>query len=595
MRASSAAAAPRAKVASRSPRMRQRRIEDVVSPETWLQQTLEEILARVRRLLDVYGCAFQVVDWERKLIHPAAAWFADDETREALAAVLTRPYDPERPGAPEPAIGRGEPLLIASVDDWPGAEALRRRLRDELDPDAADRAWAWYQSSSYISCPVRTADGRTLGVLAISRVHPQPPLTAEDLRVVEVFADLAALALERAQQAREQELLNHAAHEVSRLLEPEAVYRATVEQALLVTGAPKGFLARFEPATEDLRVVASLGFSGETTRTRFRIGEGMIGRVAASREPYLSDAGDKDRFLSGFVERERVGSFVHVPIVLGPRLFGVLNVSAEDVGRFDAGTLEVLVAFARAVAGAIANALDFPRERRVAHALTRGFVPGPAPALPGRQLGLVYEPAGHDVGGGDVFGAWTLPSGAAAVLIGDVSGKGLEVAAMSAMVRFFVEARTWDSERPAEVLTQTAALLRHRLPSASFVSAFMAVIDGDRLRYANAGHGSTMVLTAGGERRALPATGLPLGVEDGGWREEELPFGLGDVLFCATDGLAEARRDGQFFGEVRLPALLDEHARRLGPEALVALVRREVEAWAPELNDDVVILAVRRC
>src|SRR3954471_8767031 len=576
-------------------RMRSRGIEDAASTEAGLQQTLDEILARVRRLLDVNGCAFQVVDWERKLIRPAAAWFADDETREALAAVLTRPYDPERPGVTEAAIERGEPLLIGSVDDWAGAEALRPRRRDELDPEAAARAWAWYGSSSYISCPVRTADGRTLGVLAISRADPKPPLTAEDLRVVEVFADLAALALERARQAREQELLNRAAGEVGRLLEPEAVYRAAVDQALVLTGAKKGFLARFEPATEELRVVAAHGFTGAVTRTRFRLGDGMIGRVAASGEPDLSTAAGADRFLSEFVERERVGSFVHVPIVLGPRLFVVLNVSAEAVGAFDARALDLLVAFARAAAGAIANALDFQRERRVAHALTRGFVPGPAPALPGLQLGLVYEPAGHEVGGGDVFGAWTLPSGAAAVLIGDVSGKGLEVAALSAMVRFFVEARTWDSERPGEVFVRTAALLRHRLPSASFVSAFMAVIDGDRLRYANAGHGSTMLLTAGGERRALPATGLPLGVEDGGWREEELPFALGDVLFCATDGLAEARRDGQFFGEARLPALLDEHARRLGPEALVALVRREVEAWAPELNDDVVILAVRRC
>jgi serine phosphatase RsbU (regulator of sigma subunit) len=321
----------------------------------------------------------------------------------------------------------------------------------------------------------------------------------------------------------------------------------------------------------------------------------MIGRVAATGEPYLSNAADADRFLGEFVERERVGSFVHVPITLGPRLFGVLNVSAEEPDWFDARTLELLTAFARAAAGAIANALDFQRERRVAHALTRGFVPGPAPALPGLQLGLVYEPAGHEVGGGDVFGAWTLPSGAAAVLIGDVSGKGLEVAALSAMVRFFIEALTWDCERPAEVFVRTAALLRHRLPSASFVSAFMAVIDGDRLRYANAGHGSVFMLEAAGDRRALAATGLPLGVEDGGWREEELPFSLGDVLFGATDGLAEARRDGQFFGEARLPALLDEHGRRLGPEALVALARREVEAWAPELNDDVVILAVRGC
>jgi GAF domain-containing protein len=575
--------------------MRSRGIEDAASTEAGLQQTLDEILARVRRLLDVNGCAFQVVDWERKLIRPAAAWFADEGTREALAAVLTRPYDPDRPGVTEAAIERGEPLLLTSVDEWPGAEALHARLREQLDPDAAARTWAWYESSSYISCPVRTAGGRTLGVLAISRARPQPPLTAEDLRVVEVFADLAALALERAEQAREQQLLNRAAGEVSRLLEPEAVYRATVEQALVLSGATKGYLARFEPATEELRVVASVGFSGEAARTRFRLGEGMIGRVAASGEPYLSSAADQDRFLLEFVERERVGSFVHVPIVLGPRLFGVLNVSAEEVGSFDAATLDLLVDFARAAAGAIANALDFQRERRVAHALTRGFVPGPAPALPGLQLGLVYEPAGHDVGGGDVFGAWTLRSGAAAVLIGDVSGKGLEVAALSAMVRFFVEARTWDSERPAEILTQTAALLLHRLPSASFVSAFLAVIDGDRLRYANAGHGSTVLLSADGARRSLPATGLPLGVEDGGWREEELPFGVGDVLFCATDGLAEARREGQFFGEVRLPALLDEHARRLGPEALVALVRREVEAWSPELNDDVVILAVRRC
>jgi GAF domain-containing protein len=575
--------------------MRQRGIEDTVSSEAWLQQTLDEILARVRQLLDVTGCAFQVIDWERRLIRPAATWFADEETRAALDAVLTRPYDPERGGVTEAAIERGEPLLIASVDEWPGAERLRRRLHEQLDPEAAERAWAWYESSSYISCPVHTTDGRMLGVLAISRAKPRPPLTAEDLRVVEVFADLAALALERARQAREQELLNRATQEVTRRLEPESVYRAIVEQALWLTGAPKAMLARFEPATEELRVVAAKGYTGEVVHTRFRLGEGMIGRVAASGEPYVSNEADAGRFLAEFVKREHVGSFVHVPIRLGPRLFGVLNVSADDPGRFDAGGLDLVVAFAQASAGAIANALDFQRERRIAHALTRGFVPGPAPALPGLQIGLVYEPAGQDVGGGDVFGAWTLPSGASAVLIGDVSGKGLEVAALSSMVRFFVEARTWDSESPAEVLTQTAALLRHRLPSASFVSAFMGVIDGDRLRYANAGHGSTMLLRADGSRRELVATGLPLGVGEGGWTDEELPFELGDVLFAATDGLAEARRDGAFFGDARLPELLAEHGRRLGPEALVALLRREVEAWSPALNDDIVILAVRRC
>src|SRR3954467_9204006 len=87
--------------------MRSRGIEDAASPEAWLQQTLDEIRARVRRLLDVNGCAFQVVDWERKLIRPAAAWFADEGTREALAPGLTRPYDPEGPGGPGAAVGGG--------------------------------------------------------------------------------------------------------------------------------------------------------------------------------------------------------------------------------------------------------------------------------------------------------------------------------------------------------------------------------------------------------------------------------------------------------------------------------------------------------
>jgi GAF domain-containing protein len=575
--------------------MRPRGSERAGSAEAVLRHTLDEILTRVRSLLDVTGCTFQVVDWQRGAIRPAATWFADEETRAALEPVLTRAYDAERAGVTEAAIEGDESLLLTSMERWPGAEALRERLRQDLGPDAARRAWEWYEGSSFISCPVRTEGGRTLGVLAMSRARPRPPFTREDLRVVEVFADLAGLALQRSEDARREVMLNRAAQVVSRSLEPEAVYRAIVEQAREMTGAPKALLARFEPATEELRVVASDGFTGVVSRRRYRLGEGMIGTVAASGEPYRSRTADAARFLSEVVEHDDIGSFMHVPITLGPRLFGVLTVAAESERFFDDDALALLVDFGRPAAGAIANALDFHREQRVAHALTRGFVPGPAPALPGLQIGLVYEPAGHQLGGGDVFGAWTLPSGATAVLIGDVSGKGLEVAALSAMVRFFVEARTWDSESPAAVLEQTAALLRRRLPASSFVSAFMGVIDGDRLRWANAGHGPPVLLSAAGGEQQLRATGLPLGVGEGGWEEHEAPFEAGDVLFASTDGLAEARRDGAFFGEARLPAVLAEHGRRLGPEALVAHVRREVEAWAPELDDDVVILALRRC
>ena len=92
------------------------------------------------------------------------------------------------------------------------------------------------------------------------------------------------------------------------------------------------------------------------------------------------------------------------------------------------------------------------------------------------------------------------------------------------------------------------------------------------------------------------ATGLPLGVDaPHPYEQRERAFAAGDVLFAFTDGLVEARRAGEFFGTARLPALLAEHGLREDPQDLVTLVRREVEAWTPRLDDDVVILALRRC
>ena len=287
---------------------------------TWLRHTLEEIIGQIRSLLDVSGCAFQVVDFEEGTIRPAAAWFASDEARESMAPVLERPYDRERPGVTEAAIERGESLLLQSFEEWEGAAGVRGRLEAELEPEVARVAWDWYRSSSFISCPVRTAGGRTLGVLAISSRAPQSLLGADDLRVVEVFANLAALALERTElldreerRGREERELNDAARAVSASLELDAVYTAIVEQARRLVDAGKVALRRYELATAELRTVAAVGFTEEGERTRFRVGEGMIGHVAQTGRPYVSDPADAARFVRSFVERERIGSFVARP------------------------------------------------------------------------------------------------------------------------------------------------------------------------------------------------------------------------------------------------------------------------------------------
>jgi sigma-B regulation protein RsbU (phosphoserine phosphatase) len=180
-------------------------------------------------------------------------------------------------------------------------------------------------------------------------------------------------------------------------------------------------------------------------------------------------------------------------------------------------------------------------------------------------------------------------------VVGDVSGKGIEVAAISAMVRFFIEARTWDAADPAEVLDQTNALLRRRLPGTTFVPVVMAVIDENSVRWCNAGHTPPVLLGADGSRHDLSGTGLPLGVDpDATYTTATAPMQPGDLVFACTDGLTEARRDGRQFGDERLDDLLAEHGRTLEPTELVHLLQHEAEAWAPSLDDDMVILAVRR-
>ena len=163
--------------------LEERGIEHAAGSQAWLRRTLEEIVSQVRRLLDVTGVSFLVVDPAHAHIHPAASWFASDAVRTAFGPVLDRPYEPERGGVTEAAVETGSPVRIERMEDWPGARALHDRLYERLDAETAARLWDWYSSSSFLSCPVRTRDGRILGVLAIARSLPQPVFSAEDLRV----------------------------------------------------------------------------------------------------------------------------------------------------------------------------------------------------------------------------------------------------------------------------------------------------------------------------------------------------------------------------------------------------------------------------
>jgi GAF domain-containing protein len=548
------------------------------NPAPWRERTLSQLVAHVRAVLPVSAVAFVTID-PGELPQQAAGWFANEDLSVAVGASLSR-------------MLRNRSLLLPRVDAWQAAPDLRDAIAAELGEARARGVWESYRAASVIVSPVRSEIGRPLGALVVASLDERRPLGTAHLPMVEAMAALAAIALERTSlleaeggRARDELRLKRAAEAISASLDPEKVYARVVEHAAAVTGSTHALLTRLNARAGELRVAARVDFSDKLAAQLVSPDSGSFGEVARTRKPMLRVGADA----------APLGCLMHAPIELGPRLYGVLTVGHEDPERFGPEELELLVKLARSSAAAIANAIDYERERRIARALTRGFVPESLPEVPGYETGLLYAPAANEPTGGDVYGAWPVGGGeAVAVLVGDVAGKGVETAALSAMVRFFVEARSWDAFSPAKVLEQTNAMLLGRLPPDTFVTAFLGILSRESLRYCNAGHLPPLHIRSG-TVCPLDSHGLPLGVLDRyGYSESDLRLERGDLVFAHTDGLIESRRAGEMYGTERLAQLVAGLARSHPPQELVRAVHEDVTAWADGLSDDAVALALQR-
>jgi serine phosphatase RsbU (regulator of sigma subunit) len=122
-------------------------------------------------------------------------------------------------------------------------------------------------------------------------------------------------------------------------------------------------------------------------------------------------------------------------------------------------------------------------------------------------------------------------------------------------------------------------------------------VDGaaGRVACASAGHPPPRLVLPGGETHALQTHGLVLGIDGGQQYAEvraELPPGASLVLY--TDGVIEARRDGELYGDERLDALLAER-RDLPPRELAAAVAADAREFSHgELSDDLAVVVIRR-
>jgi PAS domain S-box-containing protein len=447
------------------------------------------------------------------------------------------------------------------------------------------------------SAPVHDVTGQLVGRVDI--FHDVTAARSALLDARRLAAERAALLEREERRAQEEVALSRAAHLMASALTRADIFEHLLGQVEALIPAAEKTAVLFTDARGVLAPAATHGFSEVSVRRMtLRAGEGVVGRVMSERRPFIcNDTEVDERVTSRILTAEGIRSFVHAPLVVGDRVRGIVSVNSGAPRAFGERELRLLTELTRHAASALQNALQFEQERHIAETLQQALIAEQLPSVPGLDLAALYQAAAGSLVGGDFYSAWPLPDGRLALLVGDVSGKGVEAAGVTAMVRYMAEALSQHRCDPGALVGELNDMLCPRMPDGALVTLVLAFIDisRDELRWSCAGHQPPVLVGWDGSYRTLDDPDPPCGIFPGQpYRDHCERFATGDLLFLYTDGLTEARREGVELGEAGLREAVRE-AESDDPETLARAVYGAARAWCGgRLTDDVAIAVVKR-
>ena len=200
--------------------------------------------------------------------------------------------------------------------------------------------------------------------------------------------------------------------------------------------------------------------------------------------------------------------------------------------------------------------------------------------------------------GGDFFNYFALSDTELALLVGDVSGKGVGAALLMANVQATLRARLPFERDLATLADALDREIEQNTPREVYLTLFVGILDTAKatLRYVNAGHHPQFVLRAAGGLQKLGSHGLPIGLFAGhGYTEDLITLDEGDLLFFYTDGMVETEDEtGDMFGSDRLEALLTAHHDG-GIDVVLDRIERAVRTFRGKAEpfDDATMMVLR--
>lgn len=246
----------------------------------------------------------------------------------------------------------------------------------------------------------------------------------------------------------------------------------------------------------------------------------------------------------------------------------------------------------------IESALE--REKNISRLLERALMPDEPYINNQYEVAATYLPAFEELGiGGDFYDVFTTEDNRTGIIIGDVSGKGVEAASLAVATRSTVRAFAYEMRSSSKSLAHANDVLyeQHNTGFGSFVTVFLAILDTatGNLIYSSAGHPPAVIRRNDGTIETLNANQPPLGVVKSlSFDETHTILNPGDKMLLYTDGIMEARKGGDLFGLNGIKEVLrlygDESVRYLGARMI-----DEAQKWdGGRLRDDAALIVIER-
>jgi serine phosphatase RsbU (regulator of sigma subunit) len=298
-------------------------------------------------------------------------------------------------------------------------------------------------------------------------------------------------------------------------------------------------------------------------------------------------------------------SVIICPLRARGRIIGAMSlINAESSRAFDEGDLSFAESLAARAGIAVDNARLATARRMTAMTLQESLLPTRLPDIPGWRVAGLYRPGATDEEsevGGDFYDLFETEAGWM-VLLGDVTGKGMQAAAMTSLVRHGARFLGRHDPDPPAIFSQIDEALRER-DQLSLCTAVCARLGRDHVLLAVAGHPAPLILRDDGELREVGSPGQILGAwPHGTWPASQVPLGPDETLILYTDGVTDLpgppRTDSgspgrERFGLERLRRVLVGAAGG-SPDQLLRALEAELTAFEQGgPADDTAVLVLR--